>query len=119
MTDPFLQPTLDGARGYLTSKGFTTATYKVYPVETTDFTPIASANTGGIMVPNTWYPGETFYQNSAMVAEYLKLFGSASGINNDANNISADVAEAFSAGQVLQQAVDHVGSTDNAKLQTY
>jgi branched-chain amino acid transport system substrate-binding protein len=173
MTDPFLQPMLDGARSYLTSKGFTTATYKVYPVETTDFTPIASAiaatkapvvvlgsmppdgyafiqdfiqdkyspqilieasgpdqgaafvkavgatNTGGIMVPNTWYPGETFYQNSAMVQEYLKLFGSTSGINNDPNNISADVAEAFSAGQVLQQAVDHVGSTDNAKLQTY
>src|SRR5215469_2592571 len=173
MTDPFLQPMLDGARSYLTSKGFTTATYKVYPVETTDFTPIASAiaasqapvvvlgsmppdgyafiqdfiqdkyspqilieasgpdqgadfvkavgptNTGGIMVPNTWYPGETFYQNSAMVAEYLKLFGSTSGVNNDANNISADVAEAFSAGQVLQQAVDHVGSTDNSKLETY
>src|SRR5215469_7470198 len=43
MTDPFLQPMLDGARSYLTSKGFTTAVYKVYPVETTDFTPIASA----------------------------------------------------------------------------
>jgi branched-chain amino acid transport system substrate-binding protein len=173
MTDPFLQPMLDGARGYLTSHGFTTAVYKVYPVETTDFTPIASAiaatkapvvvlgsmppdgyafiqdfiqdkyspqilieasgpdqgaaftkaigstNAGGIMVPNTWYPGETFYQNSAMVAEYLKLFGSTSGINNDPNNISADVAEAFSAGQVLQQAVDHVGSTSNSDLQNY
>jgi branched-chain amino acid transport system substrate-binding protein len=173
MTDPFLQPMLDGARSYLTAHGFTSAVYKVYPVETTDFTPIASAiaaskapvvvlgsmppdgyafiqdfiqdkyspqilieasgpdqgadfvkavgatNTGGIMVPNTWYPGETFYQNSAMVAEYLKLFGSTSGVNNDPNNISADVAEAFSAGQVLQQAVDHVGSTSNSDLQKY
>jgi branched-chain amino acid transport system substrate-binding protein len=173
MTDPFLQPMLDGARSYLTSKGFTSVYYTVYPVETTDFTPLASAiaatkapvvvlgsmppdgyafiqdfiqdhyspqilieasgpdqgaafvkavgatNTGGIMVPNTWYPGETFYQNSAMVAEYLKLFGTTSGINNDPNNISADVAEAFSAGQVLTQAVDHVGSTDNSKLESY
>jgi len=173
MTDPFLQPMLDGARSYLTSKGFTSVYYTVYPVETTDFTPIASAiaatkapvvvlgsmppdgyafiqdfiqdhyspqilieasgpdqgaafvkavgatNTGGIMVPNTWYPGETFYQNSAMVAEYLKLFGSTSGIGNNPNNISADVAEAFSAGQVLTQAVDHVGSTDNSKLEAY
>jgi branched-chain amino acid transport system substrate-binding protein len=173
MTDPFLQPMLDGARSYLTSKGFTSVYYTVYPVETTDFTPIASAiaatkapvvvlgsmppdgyafiqdfiqdhyspqilieasgpdqgaafvkavgatNTGGIMVPNTWYPGETFYQNSAMVAEYLKLFGTTSGIDNNPNNISADVAEAFSAGQVLTQAVDHVGSTDNSKLETY
>jgi branched-chain amino acid transport system substrate-binding protein len=173
MTDPFLQPMLDGARAYLTAHGFTSAVYKLYPVETTDFTPIASAiaaskakvvvlgsmppdgyafiqdfiqdkyspdilieasgpdqgaaftkaigatNAGGIMVPNTWYPGETFYQNSAMVAEYLKLFGTTSGIGNNPNNISADVAEAFSAGQVLTQAVDHVGSTDNAKLQAY
>lgn len=173
MTDPFLQPTLEGARNYLTAHGFTSAVYKLYPVETTDFTPIASAiaatkaqvvvlgsmppdgyafiqdfiqdhyspeilveasgpdqgaafvkavgstNTGGIMVPNTWYPGETFFQNSAMVSEYLKMFGSTSGINNDPNNISADVAEAFSAGQVLTQAVDHVGSTDNSKLQAY
>jgi branched-chain amino acid transport system substrate-binding protein len=173
MTDPFLQPMLDGARSYLTSKGFTSVVYKVYPVETTDFTPIASAiaaskapvvvlgsmppdgyafiqdfiqdnyspqilieasgpdqgaafvkaigatNTGGIMVPNTWYPGETFYQNSAMVTEYLKLFGTTSGIDNNPNNISADVAEAFSAGQVLTQAVDHVGSTSNSKLEAY
>jgi branched-chain amino acid transport system substrate-binding protein len=173
MTDPFLQPMLDGARAYLTAHGFTSAFYQVYPVETTDFTPIASAiaatkapvvvlgsmppdgyafiqnfiqdkyspqvlieasgpdqgapfvqavgatNTGGIMVPNTWYPGETFYQNSAMVSEYIKLFGASSGINNNPNNISADVAEAFSTGQVLTQAVDHVGSTDNAKLETY
>ena len=43
MTDPFLQPELDGARSYLTAHGFTSAVYKIYPVETTDFTPIASA----------------------------------------------------------------------------
>ena len=149
MTDPFLQPMLDGARSYLTAHGFKSVVYKLYPLETTDFTPIASAiaaskapvvvlgtmppdgyafiqdliqdkfspqvlieasgpdqgsafvkavgasNTGGIMVPNTWYPGSTFYQNAAMVALYLKMFGGT------ANNISADVAEAFSSGQVL------------------
>lgn len=167
MTDPFLQPELDGARSYLTAHGFTSATYKLYPVETTDFTPIASAiaaskapvvvigsmppdgygfiqdliqdhynpkilieasgpdqgaafvkavgakNTQGLMVPNTWYPGSTFYQNSQMVAKYLKMFGGT------AANISADVAEAFSTGQVLTQAVSHTKSTSNAKLNTY
>jgi branched-chain amino acid transport system substrate-binding protein len=167
MTDPFLQPMLDGARSYLTAHGFTSAVYKLYPVETTDYTPIASAiaaskapvvvlgtmppdgyafiqdliqdkyspqvlieasgpdqggafvkavgakNTGGIMVPNTWFPGSTFYQNSAMVQLYLKMFGGT------ANNISADVAEAFSTGQVLTQAVDHIKSTSNSALQTY
>src|ERR1035441_4879833 len=45
MTDPFLQPMLDGARSYLTAHGFQSAVYKLYPLETTDFTPIASAIT--------------------------------------------------------------------------
>jgi branched-chain amino acid transport system substrate-binding protein len=167
MTDPFLQPMLDGARSYLTAHGFKSVVYKLYPLETTDYTPIASAiaaskapvvvlgtmppdgyafvqdliqdkfspkilieasgpdqgaafvkavgasNTGGIMVPNTWYPGSTYYQNAQMVALYLKMFGGT------ANNISADVAEAFSTGQVLTQAVDHIKSTSNSALESY
>jgi branched-chain amino acid transport system substrate-binding protein len=167
MTDPFLQPMLDGARSYLTAHGFTSVVYKLYPLETTDFTPIASAiaaskapvvvigsmppdgyafvqdliqdkfspqvlieasgpdqgaafikavgakNTGGIMVPNTWYPGSAYYQNTAMVQLYLKMFGGT------ANNISADVAEAFSSGQVLTQAIDHIKSTSNSALESY
>ncbi|HEY4464184.1 MAG TPA: amino acid ABC transporter substrate-binding protein [Streptosporangiaceae bacterium] len=167
MTDPFLQPMVDNARTYLTAHGFTSALYKLYPVETTDFTPIASAiaaskaqvvvlgsmppdgyaliqdliqdkyspkilieasgpdqgaafvkavgakNTGGLMVPNTWFPGSTYYQNAAMVQQYLKMFGGT------ADNISTDVAEAFATGQVLTQAVDHLKSTDNAALQSY
>jgi branched-chain amino acid transport system substrate-binding protein len=167
MTDPFLQPMVDNARTYLTAHGFTTALYKLYPVETTDFTPIASAiaaskaqvvvlgsmppdgyaliqdliqdkyspkilieasgpdqgaafvkavgakNTGGLMVPNTWFPGSTYYQNAAMVQQYLKMFGGT------ADNISTDVAEAFATGQVLTQAVDHLKSTDNSALQSY
>src|SRR5487761_89176 len=167
MTDPFLQPMLDGARAYLTAHGFTSAVYKLYPLETTDYTPIASAisaskapvvvlgtmppdgyafvqdliqdkfspqvlieasgpdqgaafvkaigasNTGGIMVPNTWYPGSTYYQNADMVKLNLKMFGGT------ANNISADVAEAFSTGQVLAQAIDHIKSTSNSSLESY
>jgi branched-chain amino acid transport system substrate-binding protein len=167
MDDPFIKPELDGARSYLSQHGFSSAVYKVYPLETSDFTPIASAiaashakvvllgsmppdgygfiqdfiqdhynpqllveasgpdqgaefvkavgatNTEAIMVPNTWYPGSTFYQNSQMVAQYLKLYGGT------AANISADVAEAFSAGQVLAQAVDHLKSLSNSKLQAY
>ena len=167
MTDPFLQPMLDGARSYLTAHGFKSAVYKLYPLETTDYTPIASAiaaskapvvvlgtmppdgyafiqdliqdhyspkvlieasgpdqgaafvkavgakNTQGIMVPNTWFPGSTYYQNSQMVALYLKMFGGT------AANISADVAEAFATGQVLTQGVDHIKSTSNSKLESY
>lgn len=167
MDDPFIKPMTDGARAYLTAHGFKSAVYKVYPLETTDFTPIASAiaasgakmvilgtmppdgyafiqdliqdnfnpkqlaeasgpdqgaafvkaigkkNTEGIMVPNTWYPGSTFPENAGMVAQYLKMFGGT------AANISADVAEAFSAGQVLTQAVTHNKSLSNSALQSY
>jgi branched-chain amino acid transport system substrate-binding protein len=167
MTDPFLQPTVDGARSYLTAHGFKSALYKLYPLETTDYTPIASAiaaskaqvvvlgtmppdgyaliqdliqdkynpkilieaagpdqgaafvkavgtaNTGGIMVPNGWFPGSTYYQNAQMVQLYLKMFGGT------AANVSADVAEAFSVGQVLTQAVDHLKTTSNSALQSY
>jgi len=48
-----------------------------------------------------------------MVALYLKMFGGT------ADNISADVAEAFSTGQVLTQAVDHNKSTSNSALESY
>jgi branched-chain amino acid transport system substrate-binding protein len=167
MTDPFLQPMLDGAQSYLQQHGFKTVVNKTYPVETTDYSPIASAiaaskapvvvlgsmppdgyafinafiqdkyspkilieasgpdqgaafvkavgakNTGGIMVPNTWFPGSTFPENSAMVALYLKMFGGT------ANNISADVAEAFSAGEVLADSVNHIKSLSQSKLQSY
>jgi ABC-type branched-subunit amino acid transport system substrate-binding protein len=65
------------------------------------------------MVPNTWFPGSTYYQNAAMVQQYLKMFGGT------ADNISTDVAEAFATGQVLTQAVDHLKSTDNSALQSY
>ena len=39
--DPFTQPMIDHARSLLEAGGVTTASYEVYPAETTDFTPIA------------------------------------------------------------------------------
>lgn len=74
---------------------------------------VGAKNTEGIMVPNTWYPGSNGYQNSAMVNLYLKMFGGTR------DTMSADVAEAFSAGQVLTQAVDHIRSVSNSKLKSY
>jgi branched-chain amino acid transport system substrate-binding protein len=70
-------------------------------------------NANGMMVPNGWYPG---YANSAsqqMVKEYVdQNGGTASGVN-------ADVAEAYSVGQVMAQAVIATGGTDNAKIISY
>src|SRR5437899_2774559 len=39
--DPFTQPQVDKAKSLLEAGGIKTAYYKVYPAETTDFTPIA------------------------------------------------------------------------------
>jgi branched-chain amino acid transport system substrate-binding protein len=74
---------------------------------------VGTGNANGMMVPNGWYPG---YQNAAsqqMVKEYVDQYGGpASGVN-------ADVAEAYSVGQVIAQAVIATGGTDNAKIIAY
>ncbi|MFL5693454.1 MAG: amino acid ABC transporter substrate-binding protein [Ktedonobacteraceae bacterium] len=66
----------------------------------------------GIMNPSNWYPGLTTFQNKQMVQSYLAKFGGS------ANDISVDVAEAYSVGQVLQQAANKIHSIDRAKLIT-
>ena len=72
-----------------------------------------TGNADGMMVPDGWYPGLQNASSQRMVSEYVAQYGgSASGVN-------ADVAEAYSAGQVLAQAVTATGGVDNAKIITY
>ena len=74
---------------------------------------VGAGNATGIMVPNTWYPG---YQNAAsqkMVNEYVAQYGGS------ASDVNADVAEAYSVGQVAQQAIVATGGTDNSKIISY
>ena len=67
----------------------------------------------GIMVPDGWYPGYQNASSQAMVAEYVaKYGGSASGVN-------ADVAEAYSVGEVTAAAVTATRSTTGSKLIAY
>ncbi len=164
--DPFTQPQVDIAKQKLEAGGVTTASYDVYPAETTDFTPIAQklihsgaqvivcgtllndiaafiqafkqqhfnpqalvATAGpdqgadflkaiggapsaeGVFVPNGgWYPDLNEFQNKAMVQAYLAKYGGT------AADMSADVPEAYSVGQVVQQAITKINSLDNAKL---
>jgi len=163
--DPFTQPMIDTAKAALEQGGIKTAYYKVYPAETTDFTPIAqgvvashaqlvvlgsmlpdiiayvkafqqqhfnpeaiAASAGpdqgssfsgpiggtnvaeGLMYPNGWYAGLNTFQNKQMVQDFIAKFGGT------ADQISADSAEAFSVGQVLEQAVNKIHSIDNTKL---
>ncbi len=165
--DPFTQPQVDKAKALLEAGGITTPSggYKVYPAETTDFTPIAlqmiNANadvvilgtqipdavafikifqqqhynpkslietTGpdqgkdfsdkvgsadeGVMVPAGWTPAATAYGNSQFVSEFIAKYGGKAG------DISADAAEAYSVGQVVEQAAKKANSIDNSKLIT-
>ena len=74
---------------------------------------VGPGNAAGMMVPDGWYPGFNNATSKAMVSEYVKLHGgSASGVN-------ADVAEAYSVGQVAAQAIEATGGTDNTKIIQY
>jgi branched-chain amino acid transport system substrate-binding protein len=165
--DPFTQPQVDKAKSLLEAGGITTPSggYKVYPAETTDFTPIAlqmihanadvvilgtqepdavafikvfqqqhynpksliettgpdqgkdfadkvGAATEGVMVPAGWTPDATAYGNSQFVSEFLAKYG------GKAADISADAAEAYSVGQVVEQAAAKANSIENSKLIT-
>jgi branched-chain amino acid transport system substrate-binding protein len=74
---------------------------------------VGQGNENGVMVPNGWYPGYDNAASKQMVNEYVARYGgSPSGVN-------ADVAEAYSVGQIMAQAVTNTGGTDNAKIIAY
>jgi branched-chain amino acid transport system substrate-binding protein len=66
----------------------------------------------GMFVPNGWYPQANNFGNAQMVQDYLAQYGGS------VNDINADVAEAYSSGQVLEQAITKIQSIDNTKLIT-
>src|SRR5260370_10852260 len=66
-----------------------------------------------MMVPNGWYPGYDNAASKQMVNEYVAQYhGTSDGVN-------ADVAEAYSVGQITAQAVKANGGPDNAKIIAY
>ena len=74
---------------------------------------VGVGNADGMMVPDGWYPGYRDKASEQMVREYIAQYGgTASGIN-------ADVAEAYSVGEITAQAVRATGGTNNAKIIAY
>ena len=74
---------------------------------------VGPANATGIMVPDGWSGAFPDALSHVMVQDYIAKFGgTASGIN-------ADVAEAYSAGEVLASAVAATNSLDNARIIAY
>jgi branched-chain amino acid transport system substrate-binding protein len=72
-----------------------------------------AGNANGIMVPDAWYPGYDSASSRALVAEYVKDYGGT------ASDVNADVAEAYSVGEVTEQAVKATGGTNGAKIIKY
>ena len=70
-------------------------------------------NADGMMVPDAWYPGSQNSLSKAMVQAYVAKYG------GPASAINADIAEAYSVGEVVDQAVTHLGAVDNTKLISY
>lgn len=70
-----------------------------------------SKNAEGILVANGgWWPTVKTYQNDIFVPAFIAKFGGT------ANDIASDSVQAFSVGQVLQQAVIQAHSLDNGKI---
>jgi branched-chain amino acid transport system substrate-binding protein len=73
---------------------------------------VGKSTAEGIMVPAGWWPNAKTSGNEHFVTAFLAKNG------GDASSISADSAEAYSVGQVVQQAADRIQSVDNASLIT-
>jgi len=64
----------------------------------------------GLMTGNLWYAGANYPGNAEFVKAYIAQYGGTP------ESINGDVAEGYSVGQVVQQAVEKNQSLDNAKL---
>jgi branched-chain amino acid transport system substrate-binding protein len=66
--------------------------------------------TEGIFSAVSWFPEGKDYQNAEFVAKYIEMFGGSMG------DVPEDAANAFTVGQVMQQAIENTQSIDNAEL---
>jgi branched-chain amino acid transport system substrate-binding protein len=74
---------------------------------------VGKANSDGMMVPNGWYGAYNNPLSSVMVEDYIAKYGGT------ASDINADVAEAYSVGEIAALAVTATGGTDNPKIIRY
>ena len=74
---------------------------------------VGPGNANGMMVPDGWYGGFPDAESHLMVQNYIAKYGGT------ASQVNADVAETYSAGQVLADAINANNSLDNAKIIAY
>lgn len=83
------------------------------PDQGADFSgKVGVANTAGVMVPAGWYASAKTSGNAKFVTEFTATYGGAPG------DISGDAAEAYSVGQVVDQAATKANSIANSALIT-
>jgi branched-chain amino acid transport system substrate-binding protein len=74
---------------------------------------VGVGDANGMMVPDGWYPGYDNLTSQQMVREYVSIYGGST------SDVNSDVAEAYSVGQVVAQAVQATHGTNNAKIIAY
>jgi branched-chain amino acid transport system substrate-binding protein len=74
---------------------------------------VGAGNENGIFVPNGWYGGFKKADSEQMVKEYIAKYGGS------ASDVNSDVAEAYSVGQVLAQAVQATHGFNQQKIISY
>jgi ABC-type branched-subunit amino acid transport system substrate-binding protein len=74
---------------------------------------VGVGNADGMMVADGWYPGYANAASQNMVKEYVAENGGSP------SDVNADVAEAYSVGQVMAQAITATRGIDNAKIISY
>jgi branched-chain amino acid transport system substrate-binding protein len=82
---------------------------------------VGAGNADGMMVPNSWYGSSPIASSKAMVAAYIKKDGGTKVCTNPctAASVNADIAEAYSVGEVMAQAVKATGGFNNANIIKY
>jgi branched-chain amino acid transport system substrate-binding protein len=71
---------------------------------------VGAANTTGIMSAGDWFPGSTATGSADFTAAYIKSHGGT------ADTIDNSSAEAYAAGQVLEEVAKKAGKVDNATI---
>ena len=74
---------------------------------------VGTSNANGIFVPGGWYGGFQNARSQTMVRAYIAKYGGT------AADINADVAEAYSVGEVAAAAMTATRGTDNPKIISY
>jgi branched-chain amino acid transport system substrate-binding protein len=71
---------------------------------------VGANNTAGIAVPLGWLPTSNTFGNKNFISSYIKKYGGT------ASTMTVDSGEAYSVGQVLQQAINYTHSLSNKTI---